>query len=320
MRQFIFYLLIITSSTTSLLGQDIRGAEIKCFWSGATPTEYNYTFTVLLYCQSNLGLDRDTIIFNNQILSGTSSQVQSNITEWKYDLNHTFAGTGTYPLNFEEQYRIANIQNIINSAAENLSLESLLIINPFFPQNSCPIFLNNQTELIKVGNTLVHEPNAIDPDGDSLVYSLVTPNTTNYSMPPNISIDSRTGRVEIPFSLNIYAIKICLKEFRSGSLASTSYREMVIDGSALTSVNEINSNEPVFSLFPNPVSQLLKINFKQEINSSEIKIFDNLGKEVLSKHNNNIELDIDVSILSSGIYYIQAEVEGTLSRQKFIKQ
>ena len=67
-------------------------------------------------------------------------------------------------------------------------------------------------------------------------------------------------------------------------------------------LNEGNSMGSEFKIFPNPAKNLLFINFPENVNSAEIKVFDVLGKLVINMtiYQNNKVLNLEA--LSKGIY------------------
>ncbi len=64
--------------------------------------------------------------------------------------------------------------------------------------------------------------------------------------------------------------------------------------------------ENYFSVYPNPANQIVTINLPSVKNqSSEVKVFDAIGKEILSTRVAGGNSTIDVSKLDKGIYFIQ---------------
>lgn len=74
-----------------------------------------------------------------------------------------------------------------------------------------------------------------------------------------------------------------------------------------------------FELFPNPVSTKLTIRFPFGIEAAELRLYDVLGKQVLSQPISNTTNRIDTSELASGIYLLQIK-SATISKTiKLIK-
>lgn len=73
-----------------------------------------------------------------------------------------------------------------------------------------------------------------------------------------------------------------------------------------------------FSMYPNPATNRLNISAKETIQNADI--FNVLGKKVMSVNVNKTNESIDVSSLTSGIYLVKYNVNGTIGTAKFIKQ
>lgn len=81
----------------------------------------------------------------------------------------------------------------------------------------------------------------------------------------------------------------------------------------------VDNNELLgFSMYPNPASNRLNISAKETIQNADI--FNVLGKRVMSLDINKSSESIDISGLTSGIYLVKYNVNGTVGTAKFIKQ
>jgi hypothetical protein len=94
------------------------------------------------------------------------------------------------------------------------------------------------------------------------------------------------------------------------------YDNMFLYNSATASVE--NNELLGFSMYPNPVSNRLNISAKETIQRADI--FNVLGKKVMSLDINKTSESIDVSNLTSGIYLVKYNVNGTTGTAKFVKQ
>jgi trimeric autotransporter adhesin len=87
------------------------------------------------------------------------------------------------------------------------------------------------------------------------------------------------------------------------------------------SINQILAPSFQFSIFPNPVNQTLNIKLNWQITGLVIlSIMDITGKVVLSQSMVTNTLQIDVSSLSPGMYFIYIKNKDIPITQKFIKQ
>jgi hypothetical protein len=75
------------------------------------------------------------------------------------------------------------------------------------------------------------------------------------------------------------------------------------------------------SLFPNPTSNNLVVQIPGEISVVSLKIYDVLGRERISssKYMSQGFVNMDVSILQPGCYYVLAEIDQRISSSDFIK-
>jgi gliding motility-associated-like protein len=163
---------------------------------------------------------------------------------------HTYSGAlPFYVISVTDQNRIANIVNIsggTGSVSVPIYFEDTLKYIPpeLFESNSSPILLNPPIDFANVNDTFYHNPNAFDPDGDSLYFRLVPSLAGNglevplYVFPdqfppgPNNSftIDVNTGEIiwATPQQQGIYNIAILINEFRNGRCIGTMLRDMEI--------------------------------------------------------------------------------------------
>lgn len=74
-----------------------------------------------------------------------------------------------------------------------------------------------------------------------------------------------------------------------------------------------------FSVYPNPTQDSWNLKSKSE-NISSIRVFDILGKSVISLSPNSSEATIDGSSLKSGLYFAQVKTANGVSRLKLVKQ
>lgn len=128
----------------------------------------------------------------------------------------------------------------------------------------------------------------------------------------NVTVWTSSGVITLPNPTATYQIAL-------EGVAMYGYNitvdEVVVTSSAL-STHETVKNE-IFSIYPNPVSDVLNIKSNQDI--VETMIFDASGKIVIKNAKNNNQ--INVGSLTAGIYFVQTkDKSGKINRQKFIKK
>lgn len=167
----------------------------------------------------------------------------------KYIATHTYPGRATYKLSFSDPNRVNNIQNVNfpNSVDVRFYVEtSFTFTNTQFQgYNNSVVLLQPPIDYACVNERFVHNPNAYDPDGDSLSFELVIPlesegvevpkyefpNEASQPGPDNIiSLDPVSGDFvwDSPKSPGEYNIAIRINEYRNGILLNSVIRDMQI--------------------------------------------------------------------------------------------
>ena len=118
------------------------------------------------------------------------------------------------------------------------TLNNLLSVN-----NSAPVFTNIPVAFFCIGQTFHYNHGAYDPDGDSLVYSMVTPRsapgtfvsykpgfsaTNPISSSPAITLDNAGDLVLNPTQIEVGVMTILVKEYRNGILIGSVLRDMEV--------------------------------------------------------------------------------------------
>lgn len=146
-------------------------------------------------------------------------------------------------------------------------------------------------------------------------HSALTTNSTNFTPSNNcqlLSYTIPTGsissldnlRVKFNFIYNSGDWEVIIDDFK-----------IDIDDSATTP----NLNLSNLSVYPNPVSDVLNVDYNENI--SNLTVYDLSGRSVKSFTTNNSNNSIDVSDLKSGIYMLRIETENKkVSTVKFIKK
>lgn len=181
-----------------------------------------------------------------------------------YTGTHTYLTQGVYVISMTDNNRNAGIINVNPPSSENIPfhLEATVRLMPDAAASThSPVFLELPIDDAYIFQPFYHVPNAFDPDGDSLVYELVTPMAglgeivPNYSFPDHIapgddnkiSLDPATGVFfwNAPIIPGAYNIAILVKSYRAGILVETTLRDITID------VSNSTNHPPELTLTPN---------------------------------------------------------------------
>jgi len=252
------------ASAGSLLATHNRAGEITYKQTGPLTIEV----TITTYTKSSsVAADRDSLEFfwgdnsrNFIKRDNNRTRFEANDVRVNYYVGrHTYPGPATYTMYLTDPNRIGSILNINYPNSIDipffLSTTFTLLNQQFQGPNNSVILLQPPLDMACVGKKFTHNPNAFDPDGDSLRYELTTPlqamNTPvpGYKYPDQIvtgpdnqiSINSVTGEViwDSPKVQGEYNIAIRILEYRQGKLINVVLRDMQI------LVRDCENNPPV---------------------------------------------------------------------------
>lgn len=102
-----------------------------------------------------------------------------------------------------------------------------------------------------------------------------------------------------------------------GLYAATAAGGALVQLPTFTSINNVASNDLSFSVWPSPAVDVLNINGKFD-NEVNVTIYNVTGKRVMEQ-NGFSGNSLDVSSLTSGIYFIRVNHDGQVGTQRFIK-
>jgi len=125
-------------------------------------------------------------------------------------------------------------------------------------------------------------------------------------------------KVEILNALpGLYTIQV---KNKGSLLGGSQFFSLIANGSNSLNLNTSNYDlDASVFIYPNPANNLLNFDLKSDILISGISIVDIAGKQLI-KLNNSVSNSIDISSLSSGVYFITFQSEKKSVTKKFIKQ
>ena len=251
--KLILILVLFLGMSTHVLATHNRAGEITYeqiddLTIRATITTYTRT--------SSFAADRDSLeLFWGD---GTSTVIQRSNNQGDelpndikvnfYIAEHTYPTRGTYTMHMMDPNRIAGILNIDFPNSVNIPFYiqttfTLLDVR-FQGRNNSAVLLQPPIDFACVDEIFTHNPNAYDPDGDSLSYELITPfqdvdmEVPNYILPDGvapgpenmISINPTTGDFiwNSPKLVGDFNITFRINEYREGQLVNSIIRDMQI--------------------------------------------------------------------------------------------
>lgn len=254
MKYFLSVLFFLGISL-SVFGTHNRAGEITYKWISGNQFEV----TVITYTKEFNAADRPKIKLNwgdnlwDSVQRVSKTNIANDIQKNVYISRHNYPGPGNYMLSIEDPNRNGGVVNIPNSLYTVFYIETLLSINPLAGNNNSVQLLYPPIDQGCTNTLFMHNPNAYDPDGDSLSYELVPCKAENglpilgYTYPnatTSLSINAKTG----DFIWNTppnnaqgeYNISILIKEWRNGFMVGSVTRDMQII------ILACNNKPPVF--------------------------------------------------------------------------
>ncbi|HRG00328.1 MAG TPA: gliding motility-associated C-terminal domain-containing protein [Bacteroidia bacterium] len=264
---FVFGIFLRTKATHN------RAGEITYKWL------FGYTYQIKVTTYTNIGgtnlADRceDTVYFgdgtravvlrSNGVCNGSCSPAcegqplpGGTIKLNEYVTTHTYPGPGNYKISMEDPNRNAGVINIPNSVNQVFYIESFLVIPVFGTgKNDSPILTFPPIDNGCVGKCFLHNPGAVDLDGDSISYELTTcrgsfgVTCTGYTYPATgggtYNVDAITGTLTwcTPQMQGEYNLAMIVKEWRKDAdgnyfLVGYILRDLQVD------VGSCNNNQP----------------------------------------------------------------------------
>jgi hypothetical protein len=235
-----------------------RAGEISIVQIGDC-TDLTIQATIITYTKaSSVAADRDTLEIcwgdgsceriarsnggGNGVLLG--NDVKYN----EYVAIHTYPGRSTYHISMTDPNRNGNILNVNPPLSDNVQFHIqtnyTFLDCTFDGPNSTPMLLQPPIDIGCVGQPFLHNPNAVDVDGDSLSYQLIVPlqdidtPVQQYFWPDMISpgpdnnyfLNSVTGDFywDAPQQAGEYNIAMYIISWRNGVAIDTVIRDMQI--------------------------------------------------------------------------------------------
>jgi gliding motility-associated-like protein len=207
---------------------------------------------------SSVNVDRDTLDINwgdgviqavrRSNNGGEGQPLANNVKYNLYIAEHTYAGPATYRISMYDQNRNGGIVNVNPPSSENVPFHIETIYSFQDPQfggsNTTPYLLQPPIDIACIGKPFKHNPNAFDPDGDSLSYHLIVPlqgigsQVPNYTFPQLVmpgannllQLDPITGDLlwVAPQLAGEYNLAFIIVSWRGGIPIDTTIRDMQI--------------------------------------------------------------------------------------------
>ena len=282
MKKILLFTLAISLSMSSY-STHLMGGQIVTSYLGTDSLGSHYAVELTAY-RDTIGIpmvtsavfyvsELDTSGNWNSLFSSTVSYdttsgnlflpVQSayGVEVYVYNDTITLPGDGYYSISYEECCRNGAIINMSNPLSESMRLTTYFTSDSLNP-NSSASYLSPPVAYLPADTLWSYNPLPFDPDGDSLVWSLVTPlgltsmvngyeylSDSIYSNPSGIfTLDSVTGSLSWSASLvGNFEASFLIEEYRNGAKIGEMRRDMqfIVVPDTLNSMPQIANMQSV---------------------------------------------------------------------------
>ncbi len=273
--QLFFLLFFGLFISYSSFATHLKGGEITV--KRVSDKTLTFEFTLTTYTEDNPA-NRDQVEVNFCFGDGSGIHKVARccgtpVSLGNGTMKNIYKYTYTYPaaaLSYKVSVAIPNrnegVLNITRSVEVPFYVETTFSINAGLGQNSTPLLLNPAVDLTAVvGQPFIHNPNAVDAEGDSLAYRLSVSKTGDENIctgqtrgimapgftQPNDSlstftINSRTGDLiwNVPRQVGKYNCAFIVEEWRNGVKISETVRDMQIE------VKDLDNRPPKITVPP----------------------------------------------------------------------
>jgi hypothetical protein len=297
--------------------------------------------TVITYTPDGISpADRNSLTVNwgdgmSQAVNrdGTGAKLaDSNFKKNVYETTHTFSKLGKYTIYMTDPNRNGGILNLNFPMPDVVTFHIQTTINLVPVQangkyNKTPELRNAPITVATIGYPFRHFPNAIDADGDSLAFRLVSPmedlnkSISNYQLPSlivpsdsnKISFNEKNGTFDwnSPRRAGLYTIAIQVISYRGGVAIDTLLRDMnIIVQGPLASLQSVES-QGFAKISPNPIHTEGVLDIDEKFGQNvELRIVNSIGQIMETAYLKNEKYyQIKRRNWASGLYFISLKSE-----------
>ena len=220
-------------------------------------------------------------------------------------------GNGTYDYSLDGfTYQASNVFTNVSFGDHQVIIRD---------QNGCIILMH--ITIVNPGPPLINGKNAINVEftpGQTLGDIVVDgQNIKWYSSPNSLSgKTSKSAETTLPLTTVLVDGVTYYASQTINGIEST--QRLAVTAKSNGSLSNPDFVLPNFKFYPNPVQHNLSISNTEVID--EIEIFSLSGKSVLAKKINNLHAEIDLSAVSTGVYFLKVKSEGVIKSIKIVKE
>jgi len=182
--------------------------------------------------------------------------------------------------------------------------------------------MNNRVRCMKVYNNKLYVGGDFTSAGGLASNCVAMWDGSNWHSMTTDTFDVVTGASPSVEAMAVYHDTLIIGGYFKSINGDTTCRRVAKYNAALTGIAERNKNS-LMSLFPNPASDLITIELPEAaIQTTNLQIKNALGQTIKTTQltKGNKQLEIDISDLAKGFYFVQLQSGNRLISKKFIKQ
>lgn len=178
-----------------------------------------------------------------------------------------------------------------------------------FPDNNAPVVSTTLPSQVSINSTTIIDLKTVVSDADNLSVAILKSIKTNTN--PAVVTATINPEEELVLTPKSSGEATIIVSFNSnGKLVEKSITVNVTNSLGTDKFDKIE-----FTVYPNPVSDILNIKTQDEV--LNVIIYDITGRQINARINNN---QVDVSALTKGFYIINVVTDSASYQQKFIKK
>jgi hypothetical protein len=237
MKALIILIFFLSLNTTVLLATHNRAGTIEYSSLGGL----SYQVSIITYTKisgPSGQADRDQLDLSwgdgnlpETIFRSSYTLIAPDVQKNVYIGTHNYPSIGSYLISVKDPNRNDNIININNGASINIPfyLEANLLITNTNSSNNSVQYLAPPIVEAEVGIPFRYNVSGFDPDGDILIYDLVSPKedvgqvVPGYFIPDTATVDFLSGEFTwfTPQTVGLYVFTVRVKEYRNNVLIGT---------------------------------------------------------------------------------------------------
>lgn len=299
------------------IAQDVRGYSVRL--EAVNPWTGLWLAEIKLYVDADLEIDRpyilefsyaDTLWLASRVPLGLAGDmVMKSYSGWLV----LPMLPGTTDANFSFGPRTPEITNVPDGSWIGCgALISAPIASPFV---SHPIVFSHQNTVQNNQGVYSWDPNAWDPDGDSLHFELVPCFDAGYWPPPNTQIDAHTGVISsAPEMPGKYAYCASIEKFRRLNpnapvlLVGYSRYEITFDVSTVVGMAEHSGNRAIL-VAPNPANDQITVTAMEGV-MQRVRLFSADGRLLFDAAPGTRQINLECSSFAKGPCFVRIESGG----------